>query len=43
MLETGAIYGRYGNNCTEQKAICEPVERFEGCKALIMRALMCTE
>jgi len=43
MLETGAIYGRYGNNCKGQKAICEPVERFEGCKVLIMCAMMCTE
>ena len=26
MLKTGEIYGRYGNNCTGQKAICEKVE-----------------
>jgi hypothetical protein len=29
MLKTGEIYGRYGNNCTGQKAIYEQVERFE--------------
>jgi hypothetical protein len=43
MLKTGEIYGRYGNNCTGQKAIYEQVERFEGCKVLIICAVMCTE
>jgi len=43
MLKTGEIYGRYDNNYTGQKAICEQVGRFKGCKVLIMCAAMCTE
>jgi hypothetical protein len=43
MLKSGEIYGRYGNNCTGEKAICKQVERFEGCKVLTVCAVMCTE